>query len=112
MTRVLAVFNATMLNAAGALFRSEVIDVSRLLAESPGFPAQILRSLVRTLEEAEMAEATRRVIVITRNGRTTDIGRPMVALVDWLLEAGHQGRVSATVPRCRARAIALVSSAP
>jgi hypothetical protein len=37
---------------------------------------------------------------------------PIVALMGWLMDAGHEQRASATVPRCRACAIALVSSAP
>jgi hypothetical protein len=66
-----------MLNASGGLLRSEVIDVSRLPAEPPGFPAQILQLAPRTLREAELAETTRGVIGITRNGKTTVIRGPL-----------------------------------
>jgi hypothetical protein len=79
MIWVSAVFNAPMLNASGGLLRSEVIDVSRLPAEPPGFPAQILRSPPRSLEEAELAETTRGVIVISRNGKSTALPRLGVA---------------------------------
>jgi hypothetical protein len=110
---------------------------------------------VRTFGEADMAESTWRVIVITRYGRTTVISRwqawvcgiglllaarcvfaftvfvlvgvvvtvgavllllipafPIVALVGWLMDAGQEQWASVTVPRCRACALALVSSAP
>jgi hypothetical protein len=45
--------------------------------KSPGFPAQILRSPLRTFGEAELAERTRGAIVISRNGKTTVISGPL-----------------------------------
>jgi hypothetical protein len=62
---------------------------------------------VRTFGEAEMAESTRRVIVIARNGSTTVISRRQAWVCGiGLLLAAWRG--CATVPRCRDELVQLL----